>query len=222
MRTQEEWIAEYQVRNALCIHDGDQRRPHALLTGDNHSNGYFNSRRVTTDRELMRQAASDLINLYLRSAGNIELVDRVVGPHTGGAVLAKFLAAEIAFRLERPCKWSAAYKTEFHGKKFMAFRDPERIVAPGETVLLCDDVLTTGGSLQLTEEAIHKRRGHTLYHVCVIVNRSGLTHVNGKEITALVHHHMPVWTPGKCPLCKLGSQAIRPKGGNWMLLNASY
>ena len=88
---------------------------------------------------------------------------------------------------------------------------------------MVEDVLTTGGSVDLTAEAVTNAGGVVLPFVIILVNRSGLTEVNGKKIVALIDRPMPMWTPDECPLCKQGSEALRPKGTeNWDRLNAEY
>jgi orotate phosphoribosyltransferase len=89
-------------------------------------------------------------------------------------------------------------------------------------VLFCEDVLTTGGSVELAEDAVLENGGIVLPYILVLVNRSGLTEVNGKKIIALINRDFPKWTPEECPLCKEGSEAIPPKGDNWELLKLTY
>ena len=103
----------------------------------------------------------------------------------------------------------------------MVFSDEELDLLPNQSILLCEDVLTTGGSVDLAATAVTNAGGIVLPFILVLVNRSGLTEANGKKIVALIDRPMPMWTPEECPLCKQGSEAIRPKD-NWMRLNAAY
>ena len=90
-------------------------------------------------------------------------------------------------------------------------------------MVLCEDVLTTGGSVDLASTAVTNAGGTTLPFILVLVNRSGLKEVSGKKIIALIDRPMPTWAPDECPLCKEGSEAIRPKGPpEWARLNDSY
>lgn len=232
IRTEAEWIAEYERRGALWIHDGNLRRPHALLTSGLHSNGFFWSKPVTEDETLLMEAAHDLVDQYLRymgSEGNDYLfqIDRVVGPQTGATRLAEELAREINSRNEirLHCEWASPAKVEEDGKKRMRFTDPTRTIAPFDKNLPCEDVVTTGGSTELNIEAIHLLGGLILPTILALVNRSGKTHLQGMGILALITHSMPTWTKEVCPLCKEGSEAIRPKegdGANWARLTADY
>jgi orotate phosphoribosyltransferase len=222
IRTKEEWVREYEKKNALFIHDENPRRPHPLLTSGNHSNGFFNSRLVIPDEVLLRQAASDLLFKFVLIGGDISEVHGVVGPQTGATKLAEFLSDEIRHRNGGGCFHASPAKQEEDGKKSMVFSKEELDLLPGCNILLCEDVLTTGGSVDLAADAIASASGITLPFLLVLVNRSGLTHVNGKMILALIDQSMPTWSPEECPLCKEGSEAIRAKGENWFRLTANY
>ncbi|KND49133.1 MAG: Orotate phosphoribosyltransferase [Parcubacteria bacterium C7867-003] len=217
----EGWIGKYQQKDALWIHDGNPLRPHALLTSGLHSNGFFNSRLVIPDEDLLAQAAEDLVDLLL-SAGLMSHVGVVVGPQTGATKLADLIANVITRRRGWRCYSASPAKGEVDSKKVMQFSDDECMMIHGRYCLLCEDVLTTGGSVSLTARAVANCNGMVLPQVGVLVNRSGTEHVDGAKIVALISRDMPTWQPEECPLCAQGSEAIRPKGENWARLNAKY
>ena len=220
--TQFSWIREFSERGTIFTHDGNPRRPHALLTDELHSNGYFNSELVMEDSLLLGKIAADLVRRLERAGGIrfINQIDRVVGPAMGAIRLAHDVSRKIAERRGRSCLSAYTEPEITGGKKHMTFN--KSCIRPGEHVLLVDDAFTIGGSLLLTEEAVAQVGGIVLKYECVIANRSTLSHVNGKLIIPLVKLEMPTWIPEKCPLCRAGSVAIRPKGENWARLNASY
>ena len=219
-RTTENWIREYQRKDALWIHDETAKRPHALLTSGKHSNGFFNSRLVIPDEALLRDAASDLLEL-LGNTGGIEgcEIDIVVGPQTGATKLAELISGQVPDYTGYPCHWASPAKDEQQGQKSMVFSNEDLRFLPRRSVLLCEDVLTTCGSIDLTATAVTNAGGIVLPFILALVNRSGLTEVSGKKIIALIDRPMPMWTPDECPLCKVGSEALRPKD-NWAKLNA--
>ena len=222
LRTEEGWIRLFQEKGVLWIYDGNLKRPHALLTLGQHSNGFFNSKPIIGDERLLNEASCDLTNLFLDSYFDIHGMDRVVGPATGATLLARSIAKFIGLRRERPCYWASPEKEGEGPDKRMIFRDTE--VLPGERILLCEDVITTGESVALTAYAVARAGGIVIpSYILVLVNRSGRTEVGGRKIIALIHHPMPIWIPDECPLCKQGSEAIRPKGAEeWKRLNATY
>jgi orotate phosphoribosyltransferase len=224
-RTEEQWINEYQKKDALWIHDGNPKRPHALLASGNHSNGFFNSRPVIADEKLLRDAADDLVVLFLRNHGDIAAIEGVVGPQTGATKLAELVSNSVKGYTGdctvESCFWASPAKHENEGKKSMVFSEEDLALLSGKTVLLVEDVLTTGGSVELASTAVTSTGGIVLPFILLLVNRSGLAEANGKKTLALIDREMPMWSPEDCPLCKEGSEAVRPKD-NWVLLNASY
>ena len=218
-RTTDGWIEEYKKRGALWIHDGNPKRPHALLTSGKHSSGFFNSRLVISDEVLLREAASDLIELFTKEGGDISEIEGVAGPQTGATKLAELISTKITTLTRRECTWASPEKSEQNGRKVMVLNDEDRENVRGKYFLLCEDVLTTGGSVDLATDSIDDAAGAVTSFVLVLVNRSGLNEVSGKQIIALIDRPMPMWSREECPLCKEGSVAFRPKD-NWDLLNA--
>ena len=221
MRTQGDWIKEYEEHKAFWLHDGKKERPHALLTGGNHSNGFFFSKPVVSDEGLLREISYSLVGLWVSSGGPIARVDKVVGPQTGATKLAESIAYEITILRGRRCFWASPRKEGDGADKKMVFESCA--ISAGETILLCEDVLTTGSSVELTSAAVMALGGGVMPYVLAIVNRSGIQKVGIKSILTLVDTYMLVWSPDECPLCQNGSEAIRPKeGDNWDRLNADY
>lgn len=225
-RTEKEWIQEYQRRDALWIHDGSPERPHALLTSGNHSSGFFNSRPVISDEGLLQEAAHDLVGLFIVKTGyGIQSTRRqiscVVGPQTGATRLAELMSRQLNLRTAGPCRW-ASPENRLEGDELkMVFSDSRHTVRSGDEVLLCEDVLTTGGSVDRTALAVREKDAYPWPLVLVLVNRSGEEYVDDRRILALTSREMPIWTPEECPLCKEGSEAIRPKD-HWKQLTATY
>lgn len=215
------WTGEYRKRGALWLHDGNLKRPHALLTSDNHSSGFFNSELVMEDPLLLDDAAVDLVEALKIKGLDITMVDRVVGPAMGAITLAHDISRHIGRERSDPCFRAYTEKEGEGGSKMMVFR--KTVIRAGELILLAEDVFVTGGSIDLTAQAVVDAGGIVLPYVATLVNRSGFTKVDGREIVALIEHLMPIWNAHDCELCKGGSEAIRPKGKeNWTRLNADY
>jgi orotate phosphoribosyltransferase len=221
LRNQDDWIRTYKKKGALWIHDGKPKRPHALLTSGKHSNGFFNSELVMEDSYLLDRACQDIVELIQVHGMDIVGIERVVGPAMGAITLAHDIARHISHEYGRSCLRAYAEKEMNGDGKRMVFK--RTTIQPKELVLLVEDVLTTGESIELTAAAVTAALGYVLPYVAVLVNRSGLKYVGDKQIVALIDHPMPMWIPDECPLCKEGSAAIRPKSKeNWALLNACY
>jgi len=222
-RDQDGWIKCYQEKGALWIHDGNAKRPHALLTSGKHSSGFFNSELVMEDSFLLSEACSDLVSLIADTGTLLGHINRVVGPAMGAITLADGLARHLSSRRARQYACLRAYveKEETPAGVRMVFK--RTTIKPGENILLCEDVITTAGSVNLAAQAVIEAKGNVWSFVSVLVNRSGLVEADGRKIIALIDRPMPMWSPDECPLCKQGSEAIKPKGKEeWARLNAEY
>lgn len=212
------WRAEYEKAGALWIHDGNINRPHAELTSGKHSNGFFNSEFIMENPANLDKGIWELLSGLRGQAGDDVLkLNRVVGPAMGAITMAHAMARNIAESFAITCLRSYAEKQE---DDTMAFRRTR--VLPGDSVLLVEDVLTTGGSVEKVLTAVQSCGGVPIPYVAVLVNRSGLKEVAGLKVISLVEETMTNWLASECPLCKQGSKAIRPKGENWALLTAEY
>jgi orotate phosphoribosyltransferase len=226
IRTQEEWIDEYRKRGALWIHDRNPKRPHALLTSGNHSSGFFNSKPIIDDEALLGECALDLVERF-QQLGKIHQVECVVGPQTGATKLARLLSEEFMRKINNKHTVSSASPEKGEGPngKIMTLSGAEKKKVNYRSVLLCEDVLTTGESVGLTASAVSNADGNVMPFVLALVNRSGKIDLAQKRIVTLISRPMPIWAPSDCPLCKQGSIALRPKtedNDNWIRLNAQY
>jgi len=204
------WKEKFIEIGAYWKHDENHLRPHALLTGDDHSNGFFNGSLVIERPLMLEQVCHDLLFGF---SVPIRGLSRVVGSANGATTIPH----EIAKRLGLMTGFTE--KEMIDGEKEMLLKRFN--VREGDGVLVCEDVLTTGGTTQKTIASLEEVGAEIFHKILVLVNRSGLTHLDGREIVALIDDHMPKWAPEDCPYCKMGSEAIRPKG-NWDLLNAEY
>ena len=131
-RNEDGWIEEYKKKQAFWMHDGNPKRPHALLRSGKHSTGFFNSRPIIADKNLFLQAVSDLIDLYMEEGYGIRAIKRVVGPQTGATKMAEFISYEITYLNQSSCDWASPVKLLDGGvAKSMVFDDPNRTVKPG-------------------------------------------------------------------------------------------
>lgn len=210
---EEQWMEKFKETGALWIHDDNPKRPHALLTSGNHSNGFFNGSLVIKYPILLSDAVQDLLSKLKEYKPN-----QVIGSAFGAITIAHEMAKNFS------CQFGFTEPVTEDGEKKMALK---RFSVEGQKVLLVEDVMTTGGTTIKTAMAVKEGEGEVVPVVGVLVNRSGREYLDcgegiGKlKIVALIDRSMPMWTPEECPLCQRGSEAIRPKG-NWDKLNANY
>lgn len=223
--SQEYWIEEFKKRNAFWMHDGNPKRPHALLTsGDKHSGGFFNGGLVIADADftfegcchgLKAMLAHKELNA-LREAEHI----RVMGPAMGAVGLAAMFAVSLTSFLPS-VSWGYFEKQGEGANKRMTI--PRADIQSHETILIIEDTITTGSSAILGKRAVEEAGASVFPYLIALVNRSGQASINGHEIFSLVDIPLPTWAREDCPLCKQGSQAIKCKGrDNWARLNAEY
>ncbi|MES2436839.1 MAG: phosphoribosyltransferase family protein [Patescibacteria group bacterium] len=217
IRDQRGWIKVYEEQGAYWRHNGHATAPHALLTKGDHSDGFFLSRLVTDDDTLLGEASSDLMDAS-REILDLWKVKRIVGPQTGATKLAQAVAGKMLLVTGNSVGWASPKKPD-DGKGPMTFDDPANMVMPGEIVLLCEDVVTTGGSVKQAADAVTAAGGIVLPFVLSLVNRGGLEVAHGRKVIALINQPMKTWSPADCPLCPR-SEAISPKrpDGNWLRL----
>lgn len=144
---------------------GALREGHFQLKSGRHGDAYVEKFAVLSDPA----ATSELCGFFageVRDPDGRPRVDLVAGPTTGGVIL--------AFETGRQLGTRAIFAEEVRdgeGATRRAFRRGFAI-APGERVLLVDDILTTGGSLLAMLPAVEAMGGEIVECV-VLVDRSG-------------------------------------------------
>jgi orotate phosphoribosyltransferase len=194
-----DWRKIFQEQGAVWLHDGAPARPHAVLTSGLHSDGFVNCTFVTQQPALLQKILSASDGLAQKLPPQ---VDWVIGSAMG--------AVTIAYAIGLQMKARAGF-TEKDGETMKLSRFQ---VSPGEKVLVVEDTISTGGSTLKSIEGI-KAAGvpdeNILPYIVCLVNRSGSKSLGGRELRALIDIDIHSWQPADCPLCRAGSQAVRPK-----------
>lgn len=174
-------IKQILIKNQVLL-DG-----HFLLTSGKHSRFYFEKFRV-----LQQPADAALFCQIIAGHFNGTDIDTVAGPTTGGII--------IAFEVAREMGKKAIYaERTSDGRAFLRGMS----LAKGEKVLVVDDVMTTGGSVLETIEAV-KKAGAELKGVAVFIDRSAEKPDFGAPFFSLYHEKVETFDPDNCPLCKQG------------------
>lgn len=131
-----------------------------------------------------------------------ERIDVVVGPTTGGILL--------AFETARQLGTKAAYaERSSDGAPGREIRRGTTF-EPGSRLLVVDDILTTGGSVRETLEALEDHPVQVV-GVGVMVDRSaGKTTFGHIPLFALAAHEFSSWPADDCPLCARGISLTKP------------
>lgn len=118
----------------------------------------------------------------------------VAGPTTGGVILAYEMARQLGVR-----GIIAERREDGPGRAIQ--RDFQ--LTPGERVLIADDIVTSGGSVHDTIEAVREAGGEPV-GVAVLVDRSAGRADFGLPFFAAATLDIESWEPDDCPLCPEG------------------
>lgn len=160
---------------------------HFQLTSGLHSGQYFEKFRILEHPELVTRFAGRIAGEF-RDRG----VTIVCGPTTGGVII----AFEVARQLKARCV--VAEKNEGGGRKIgrgFQFGAEDR-------VLVVDDVLTTGGSIKDTLDALKAFPGSVI-GIAVFIDRSAEPPFAMSHF-AVYQRTVRNYQPGDCPLCRQG------------------
>ena len=171
-------------------------RGHFLLSSGRHSEEYWEKFRLLEHPRVTERLCREIAERY--RASNLATV---VGPTTGGALLAQEVGRQLGTRCiiaEPAAQGGRELRRSF-------------VLAPGERVLVVDDVLTTGLSVRETLEAIKPYQPEIL-GIEVLIDRSGgeAGKQFGPPLRALFSVAARSYDPADCPLCHAGLLVVKP------------
>jgi len=194
---------EQEYIDAHALLDG-----HFLLASGNHSKRYLQSAKVLEDPKRAELICNALAQMIKNSGLKI---DTVCAPALGGVLAGYELARSLGVRsifVEKK-EGGMELRRGFEVKK-------------GENILICEDIITTGGSAMKAALAIEEL-GANVVAFASLANR-GFCKREGSSLEAkaecklsakvpffaLDDFTFEMYTPNECPLCKEGSKAIKP------------
>jgi orotate phosphoribosyltransferase len=166
---------------------GSHQQGHFMLSSGLHSGDYLQCALYLAEPRRAARAGGLLADA-LREA--VPEIDLVVSPAMGGLIIGH----EVARALELPSLFTERADGEMVLRRGFA-------VAPGQKVVIIEDVVTTGKS---TREviAILEADGAEVVALGSLVNRSGMANpFEPKSYRALLEASFPTWTADECPLC---------------------
>ncbi|MDR0761447.1 MAG: orotate phosphoribosyltransferase [Campylobacteraceae bacterium] len=181
---------------------------HFLLTSGNHSRYYLQSAKVLESPRIAGELAIELAK-QIKLAGI--KADCVCAPALGGILAGYELARALNIR---------SIFTERVDGKMTLRRGFE--VKHDEKFIICEDIITTGGSALEAAKTI-VQMGGKIVAFAALANRGFCARTNsGKRAKpncqlphdipffALADFEFEIFSPDSCPMCKLGSQAVKP------------
>ena len=181
---------------------------HFLLSSGNHSQFYSQSAKVLEDPALAGKLANELFSVIKNAGISFE---SVCSPALGG-ILAGYELARAGgkrFIFTERVDGQMTLRRGFEVKK-------------GEKFIICEDVITTGGSAVESAKIIESLGGEVVGYAA-LASRGFCKMVGGlenpapnaklpsdKPFFALGEFGFAMFAPDECPLCKSGSKAIKP------------
>jgi orotate phosphoribosyltransferase len=197
---------------ALFRASGAFREGHFQLKSGRHGDAYVEKFAVLSDPAATSELCGYWAARVRGEEGGPPMVDVVAGPTTGGVILAFETARQLGVR--------SIFAEEVRGADGSTHREFRRgfTIAPGERVLLVDDILTTGGSLLAMIPAV-EALGGVIVECVVLVDRSGGRAALTSPTTGRVYPLRALWEldlptyepgPGTCPRCAAGDPIVAP------------
>lgn len=177
----------------IFIKTGALLKGHFQLTSGLHSSTYFQCAKVLQYPEYTEMLAEKIVTHFKSKA-----VEVVISPAVGGIVVGQEVGRQLGVR------------TIFAERKVgkMKLRRGFEL-KKDEKVLVCEDVITTGGSVSEVIDLV-KAEGAKLAGVGVIVDRSnGRVNFSVDQI-ALVQLKVETFNPDDCPMCEAGTPIDKP------------
>ncbi|MGZ8546720.1 MAG: orotate phosphoribosyltransferase [Sulfuricurvum sp.] len=181
---------------------------HFKLSSGNHSQYYLQSAKVLEDPKTAKLLA-DALAQQINDNG-IE-IDTVCAPALGGLIAGFALATA----LDKRSIFAERVNGEMQIRRGFEIRE-------GEKVIVCEDIITTGGSAMEAAKAI-EALGGVVVGFAALANR-GFCKREGSDLSRKINCALPsdkplfaladfdfeMYAPDNCPLCVNGSEAIKP------------
>jgi orotate phosphoribosyltransferase len=175
---------------------GSHQLGHFMLSSGLHSGDYLQCALFLAEPRRAGRAGALLAAAIRRAVSEIDLV---VSPAMGGLIIGH----ETARALELPFLFTERADGEMVLRRGFA-------VAPGQRVVIVEDVVTTGKS---TREVITvlEADGAVVVGLASMVNRSGKANpFEPRPYRALLEASFPTWSADECPLCRDGVPISKP------------
>ena len=181
---------------------------HFKLSSGNHSKFYLQSAKVLEDPKTAKLLAEELAKQIKESGIKI---DAVCSPALGGLIAGFALATalDVRFIFAERVDGQMTIRRGFEVKE-------------NENYIICEDIITTGGSALEAAKQVEKDGGNIVAYAA-LANRGFCSRVGSdikakdncklplnKPLFALEDFTFEMYSPEDCPLCKEGSVAYKP------------
>jgi len=175
---------------------GAHQTGHFRLSSGLHSSHYLQCALYLADPRRAGRAGELLASTI---DGTVDHPDLIVSPALGGVIIGHETARALAvpFLFAERTDGAMALRRGF-------------ALAPGQRVVVVEDVVTTGGSSREVV-ALAEAGGAEVLAVASLVNRAGPDNpFHPLPFQSLLDVSFPVWRPEECPLCRDGVSIQKP------------
>ncbi len=199
--TQEEVLEAFRRTGALL-------EGHFELRSKLHSDRYFQCANVLRYPRIAARLCDALVE-KMNASGGIGRIDGVISPAVGGILVGH----EVARALDTKCIFAEKVQgdgVDATGKPNTVLAMRRFSIAPGERLVVAEDVVTKGGRVQETIDLV-KAAGAEVAAVALLVDRSAGKVTFGEiPMFSLMQMTPQTWTAAECPLCKAGGRPVHP------------
>ncbi len=182
------------ILDKLCQVGAYQDQGHFIYTSGTHGSVYINKDAIYPHTELISVMCRQIAEHFVENG-----VEVVIGPAIGGVVLSQWVAHHLSDITGREVL--SAYADKLSKGGFIVRRGYDKLIN-GKQVLLVDDIINQGTSVQAMVKAAGDRGGE-IKQVACLVNRGGkkAAEFGVSEIYALLNIKLDIYTSSDCPLC---------------------
>lgn len=219
----EEVTSILSVCDALWIHSGEPKDPHAVTTLGKCTNGFIDTLRALRHTNLCHLLALSMANQLVEHFPGYHRLKYppswVIGSDHAGATVSHSMAYWLGAMHDFTEKGPVVDK-----KKTQRWSRFE--ILPGEWVLQAEELITTTATLGAVRQAIrvgNQQLGivspvQFVPVVSALVHRSDQYEFEGGPILSQAHYDIKTWEKEECPLCAQGSERIEEPKKHWARL----
>jgi orotate phosphoribosyltransferase len=167
---------------------------HFKLTSGLHSPQYFQCAKVLQNPSYCIQLCAEIFNYY-----RDKNIDVVISPALGGIAVGQEVGRQLNAR---------TIFTERHDGKMQLRRGFE--ISQNENVLICEDVITTGGSTQEVIDIVISNGGIVTGTASIVDRSNGKVKFDVPHQFSVLKLEVTTYQPNDCPLCKQNIPISKP------------
>ena len=176
-------LTEREIED-LFVESGALKEGHFKLTSGLHSSRYVDKFKILSKPRLASPLMTEMAERW--KSNNIELV---VGPAVGGIIL--------SYEIARQLGCDGIFLERKNGKMALSRGFS---IEKSQRILLVEDVVTTGGSVNEVCEVL-KQLGGEIAGISLMVDRSGGKVDFGIKTDSLIQLGLELFKPESCPMC---------------------